>query len=76
MSFIVAYENEFGVIDALVNKRGSFLQFYSREKAEKFVKDNYDNICKIAGVESLNYEVREFHSDLELGKYFNVWRGF
>ena len=63
MSFIVAYKNEFGDIDVLINKRGCFLQFYTREKAEKFVKDNY-------------YEIREWHSDFELGKEDNVWRGY
>lgn len=76
MSFIVAYENEFGDIDVLINKRGSFLQFYTMGKAELFIKNNYDAICKIAGVQVLNYEIREWHSDFELGKEDNVWRGY
>ena len=76
ISFIIAYENEFGDIDVLINKRGSFLQFYTREKAEKFVKDNYYAISDLAGVLNFNYEIREWHSDFELGKEDNVWRGY
>lgn len=76
MSFIVAYENGFGYIDVLINKRGNFLQFYSKDKAEAFVKDNYYEISDLAGVFNFKYEIRQCHSDFELGKEDNVWRGF
>lgn len=76
MSFIVVYKNEFGIMQALVNKRGRILEFYSKEKAEKFVKDNYYEISDLAGVFNFDYEIRKWDSDFELGKADNVWRGF
>lgn len=60
----------------LKNKHGSFLQFYTREKAEKFVKDNYYEISDLACVFNFYYEIRELHSDFDLGKEDNVWRGY
>ena len=42
----------------------------------KFVKDNYYAISDLAGVLNFNYEIREWHSDFELGKEDNVWRGY